>query len=164
VVFSCQRVGSQERSHSSGFSWISFSIHLGVVKWITISGKDFDWPRWIKRFLRICNYVKELLWFGNQNSLIALFKCASVSQPSLKSSSSRYQRQFNSSVPCPFVFILSMELLPTKLKLIQFHPSPLKCFMFVISIYVYEHSLHELTVRYSIFKKIHPFRVIPSFL
>jgi hypothetical protein len=51
-----------------------------------------------------------------------------------------------------------------KLKLLQFPLSPLTCFMFVISIDVYEHSFHELTMRYSIFLKIHPFRVIPSFL
>jgi hypothetical protein len=48
------------------FSWISLSIHLGGVKWIIISDKDFDIPGWIKRFLCICNYVEELLWFWNQ--------------------------------------------------------------------------------------------------
>jgi hypothetical protein len=66
VVFSCQIVRSQERSYTPVFPWISLSIHLGGVKWIIISGKDFDRPEWIKRFLHICNYVEELLWLWNQ--------------------------------------------------------------------------------------------------
>jgi hypothetical protein len=151
---------------SLGVPWISLSIHLGGVKWIIISGKDFDIPRWIKRFLRICNYVEELLWFWNQKkkSLVAWFKCASTSHPSLKSASSWYQRQCNSLLPRPFIFLSSAEPLPTKIET-SFVPSvTLMCSMLVISRYVYEHSFYELTMRYSIFKKIHRSRVIPSFL
>jgi hypothetical protein len=72
------------------FPWISLSIHRGGVKWIMIFGKDFDRPGWIKRFLRIYNYVEELLWFWNQKFLLLIqvcfydSQCATTSHPSLK--------------------------------------------------------------------------------
>jgi hypothetical protein len=152
VVSSCQRVWSQERSYPPVFPWISLSIHLGGVKWIIISGKDFDIPGWIKRFLCICNYVEELLWFWNQKFSSCMTQvCLYESLIFVKSASSWYQRQFNSSLPCPFLCCQAWNHCLPKLKLLQFPPSPLMCFMLVISIDVYEHSFHELTMRYSIF-------------
>jgi hypothetical protein len=46
----------------------------------------------------------------------------------------------------------------------NFPLSPLMCFMFVIPGDFYKQSFHKLTMRYSIFLKIHLPRVIPSFL
>jgi hypothetical protein len=84
--------------------FLSLSIHPGGVKWIMIFGKDFDRTGWIKRFLRICNYVKELLWFWNQKFSCCMTQvCLYESLIFVKSASSWYQRQFNSSLPCPFL-------------------------------------------------------------
>jgi hypothetical protein len=62
------------------------------------------------------------------------------------------------------IFVKHGTIAYQKLKLLQFPLSPLTCFMLIISIDVYEHSFHELTMRYSIFEKIYHSRVIPSFL
>jgi hypothetical protein len=144
--------------------WISLSIHLGGVKWIIILGKDFDRPRWIKRFLRICKYVEERLWFWNQKYSCCIIQVCFYESPIFKSASSWYQRQYHSSLPWPFIFCQAWNHCLPKLKLLQFCPSPLMCFMFVISRVVYKHSFYELTMRYSIFLKIHLSRGIPSFL
>jgi hypothetical protein len=39
-----------------------------------------------------------------------------------------------------------------------------RCFMFASSKYVYDHSFHKLTMRYSIFSKIYLSTVVPSLL
>jgi hypothetical protein len=54
--------------------------------------------------------------FVIKSSFVAWFKCASTSHPSLKRASSWYQRQFNSMLSCSFIFLSSMELLPTKIE------------------------------------------------
>jgi hypothetical protein len=63
-VFSCQRIGSQERSYTPVFPWISLSIHPGGMKWIIIFGKDFDRPGWIKEvppYLQLCRRATMIL-------------------------------------------------------------------------------------------------------
>jgi hypothetical protein len=164
VVSSCQRVGSQERSYPLVFPWISLSIHLGGVKWIIISGKDFDRPGWIKRFFLFCNYIKELLWFSNQK-----LSCC-ITQVCL------YESLI--FLECLFMVPKAIQLLATLSRRIVVKRGTiayqiwnflcslryLDVFHAVISIYVYEHSLHELTMRYSILEKIHLSRFIPSFL
>jgi hypothetical protein len=152
------------------FPWISLSIHPGGVRWIIIFGKDFDRPRWIKRFLRIYNYVEELLWFRNQKFLLLIqvcfydSQCATTNHPSLRVPLPGTKGNLTPGYLVSSYFCQAWNHCLPKLKLLQFRPSPLMCFMFVISRVVYKHSFYELTMRYSIFLKIHPSRVIPSFL
>jgi hypothetical protein len=157
--------GSQERSYPPVFLWISLSIHLGGVKWIIISGKDFDRPGWIKRFLRIYNYVEELLWFWNQKFFCCMIQVCLYKSPIFKECLVIVSKAIQPlSTSFLRIFLSSVEPLPTKFET-SFVPSvTLMCLMFIISRYVYEHSFHELTMRYSILLKIHPSRVIPSFL
>jgi hypothetical protein len=54
--------------------------------------------------------------FGIKRFFVAWFKCASMTHPSLKSASSLYQRQCNSFLPHPFIFLSSVEPLPTKIE------------------------------------------------
>jgi hypothetical protein len=56
-----------------------------------------------------------------------------------------------------------LPALCTKFETFPFLSHTFRCFMFVSWREVYEHSFHELTMRYSIFVKIHLSRVIPSF-
>jgi hypothetical protein len=57
----------------------------------------------------------------------------------------------------------SVESLSTKIETSSISFVTLDVFHVAMSIDVYEHSFHELTMRYSVFEKIHLPRVIPSF-
>jgi hypothetical protein len=54
--------------------------------------------------------------------------------------------------------------LPIKIETSSISFVTLDMFHVAISIDVYEHSFHELTMEYSIFKKIHLSRVFPLFI
>jgi hypothetical protein len=59
------------------------------------------------------------------------------------------------------IFVKRGTIAYQKLKLLQFPPLPLMCFMFAISRDFYNQSFYELTMRYSIFLKINLSRAFP---
>jgi hypothetical protein len=77
-----------------------------------------------------------------------------------------YQRQFDSSLLWSFCVLVICESTAYQSWTSSISSVTLTCFMLALAISrdVYEHSIHELTMRYSIFVKIHLSRIIPTFL
>jgi hypothetical protein len=133
------------------FSKSLLSTHPGGVKWIIISSKDFGRPRWIKRFLHICNYVEELSWLWNQKYSCCITQVCFHESTILKECLIMVSKAIQLLTTLSLPMWSSVEPLPTKIETSSISSISLDVLRVCHLKSCLLQFLHELTMRYLIF-------------